>query len=243
MKSKHTPDETEIQFASEDFMLKGYLHRPPIAHPPCIIGSHGLLSDKDSPKQIALAKLCNQHDMAFFRFDHRGCGESKAPFDAVTSLHARCADLLAAAKMLKARDDLGNHLGLFGSSMGGSVCLAVARELDAFAVVTWAAPLRSADLVSQQTATTNGSNSPFEKHPFDILNSIAGLQHTLIIHGDADEVVPISHAHEIYKHLNDPKRLLVFPQGDHRMCNPSDQQEFVKESTLWFKRFLPCHKT
>ena len=242
MTSKHTAVVTGIQFRSEDFLLKGNLHRPAVARPPFIIGSHGLLSDKDSPKQIALAKLCNQHGMAFFRFDHRGCGESKAPFDAVTSLKARCTDLIAAAKMLKSRGDLSDHLGLFGSSMGGSVCLAVARQLAADAIVTWAAPLRSADLVSQQAKATGSSDSPFEKHPFDILNSIAGLQHTFIIHGDADETVPLSHAHEIFEHLNQPKKLLVFPQGDHRMCNPSDQQVFVKESTLWFKAFLTGQK-
>jgi esterase/lipase len=234
----HSEIIEEIQFASEDFWLKGYLHLPPTTHPPCVIGSHGLLSDKDSPKQIALAKHCNAHHMAYFRFDHRGCGESKAPFDTVASLAARCADLIAAANMLRSRGDLSSHLGLFGSSMGGSVCLAVARELSADAIVTWAAPLRSTDLVSQHTKTTVDSNSPFEKHPFDILDSIAGLQHILIVHGDADETVPLSHAHEIYEHVSEPKNLLVFPQSDHRMGAPSDQQVFIKESTLWFKTFL-----
>jgi alpha-beta hydrolase superfamily lysophospholipase len=238
----HSEIIEKIQFASEDVLLKGYLHWPSTPHPPCVIGSHGLLSDKDSPKQIALAKHCNAHHMAYFRFDHRGCGESKAPLDTVTSLTARCTDLLAAAKMLRSRGDLSRHLGLFGSSMGGSVCLAVARDLSADAIVTWAAPLRSTDLVTQQTETTGDSNSPFEKHPFDILDSIAGLQRLLIVHGDADEIVPLSHAHKIYEHVSEPKKLLVFPQGDHRMSALSDQQVFVKESTLWFKRFLVDHK-
>ena len=234
----HSEIIEKLQFASEDVLLKGYLHLPSTTHPPCVIGSHGLLSDKDSPKQIALAKHCNAHHMAYFRFDHRGCGESKAPFDTVTSLTARCADLIAAANMLRSRGDLSSHLGLFGSSMGGSVCLSVARELAADAVVTWAAPLRSTDLGSQQTATTSDSNSPFEKHPFDILDSIAGLQHILIVHGDTDHTVPLSHAQEIYEQVNEPKKLLVFSQADHRMSDLSDQQVFVKESTLWLKTFL-----
>ena len=128
-------------------MLKGYLHLPPVTNPPFVIGCHGLFSDKNSPKQIELAKHCNRLNMAYFRFDHRGCGESKASFEAVTSLDGRCTDLKAAANMLRTRDDLGDQMGLFGSSMGGSVCLAVAGDLAAHAVVTWAAPIRSADLV------------------------------------------------------------------------------------------------
>jgi alpha-beta hydrolase superfamily lysophospholipase len=228
----------EIQFLSEDFLLKGYLHLPPLTRPPFVIGSHGLLSDKDSPKQIALAQRCNQHDMAYFRFDHRGCGESQASFHGVASLQARCTDLMSAAKILKSRGDLSNQMGLFGSSMGGSVCLAVARDLAVHAVVTWAAPIRSTDLVSQQTEATGGSNSPFKKHPFDISQSIAGLQKILIIHGAADEIVPLSHAQEIYERVVDPKKLLVFPKSDHRMRYRSDQQAFVRESSGWFKSFL-----
>ena len=228
----------EIQFLSETFWLKGYLHLPPVVKPPFIIGSHGLLSDKDSPKQIALARHCNQCQMAYFRFDHRGCGESKAPFNEVTSLQARCTDLKAAANMLLSRSDLGNRMGLFGSSMGGSVCLSAARELSAGAIVTWAAPIRSADLIAQQDQTATGSESPFEKHPFDIRPAIDGLRNVLIFHGDADQTVPIAHAHEIAERAGDPKKLVIFSRSDHRMSRPADQRAFVQEAARWFQSFL-----
>ncbi len=229
---------TEIQFLSETFWLKGVLHLPPVVKPPFVIGSHGLLSDKDSPKQIALAQRCNQLHMAYFRFDHRGCGESQAPFDEVTSLEARQADLKAAAKMLASRSDLGTPMGLFGSSMGGSVCLSVARNLAARAVVTWAAPIRSADLIPQQGWATGGPTSPFEKHPFDIAPAIDGLRNLLIFHGDADQIVPIAHAQQILARAGDPQKLVVFSQSDHRMSRPADQQAFVQVAAEWFHGFL-----
>ncbi len=129
-------------------------------------------------------------------------------------------------------------MGLFGSSMGGSVCLSVARELAASAVVTWAAPIRSADLMAQQNSATAGSKSPFEKHPFDISPAIAGLHNILIFHGDADQTVPIDHAQEILARASDPKKLLILSQSDHRMSRPTDQQVFVQEAARWFQSYL-----
>jgi alpha-beta hydrolase superfamily lysophospholipase len=228
----------EIQFLSETFSLKGYLHLPPAVNPPFVIGSHGLFSDKDSPKQIALARHCNQNQMAYFRFDHRGCGESRAPFDEVTSLAARCIDLKAAVNILSSRDDLGTPMGLFGSSMGGSVCLSAARELSAGAVVTWAAPIRSTDLMTQQDRATDGSKLLFEKHPFDISPVIDGLRNVLIFHGDADQTVPVVHAQEIAALAGDPKKLVIFSRSDHRMSRPADQQAFVQEAAQWFQAYL-----
>ena len=228
----------EILFEADEFTLKGYLHLPPVTSPPFIIGCHGLFSDKNSPKQMELAKHCNRLNMAYFRFDHRGCGESKAPFEAVTSLNARCIDLKAAANMLRARDDLGDQMGLFGSSMGGCVCLSVAGDLAAHAVVTWAAPIRSADLIRQHAQSVVDSDIPFKRNPFDISNRLAGLRNILIFHGDADETVPLPHAEEIYERVSEPKELFVFPFSDHRMSQPADQQAFLQEAILWFKTCL-----
>jgi alpha-beta hydrolase superfamily lysophospholipase len=228
----------EIIFEADEFRLKGYLHLPPVTTPQFVIGCHGLFSDKNSPKQIELAKHCNRLNIAYFRFDHRGCGESKAPFEAVTSLNARCTDLKAAANMLRARDDLGDQMGLFGSSMGGSVCLSVAGDLTAHAVVTWAAPIRSADLVRQHAQSAVDSDIPFKRNPFDITNQITGLRNVLILHGDADETVPLPHAKEIYERVSEPKKLVAFPFSDHRMSQPADQQAFLQEAILWLKTCL-----
>jgi alpha-beta hydrolase superfamily lysophospholipase len=228
----------EIIFSADEYKLKGYLHLPPLAYPPFVIGCHGLFSDKNSPKQIELARHCNQLNIAYFRFDHRGCGESKAPFDAVTSLDARCRDLKFAVNMLKARDDLGDKMGIFGSSMGGCVSLAAARDLAAHAVVTWAAPIRSADLVSQHDHASESSDIPFKNNPFDISSALADLHNTLIFHSAADETVPLAHANEIYERVSEPKKRVLFSNSNHLLNQPSDQQAFMRQASLWFKAFL-----
>lgn len=237
--SKKKPIIAEIVFSSDNFLLKGYLHQPPVEQPAVVIGSHGLFSDKNSPKQIQLAQQCNRNNIAYFRFDHRGCGQSKAPLEEVTSLEARCTDLMAAAKMLRERNDIGARMGLFGSSFGGVVCLATARQVKADAVVTWAAPIRSTDNVQNEAhpgrqAQTAESNHPFKKNPFDITDQLSGIQNIVIFHGDADETVPLSHAREIYERVSQPKKLVVFSQSDHRMSHRAHQEDFIRQATAWF---------
>lgn len=229
----------EIVFSSDNFLLKGYLHQPPVDRPALVIGSHGLFSDKNSPKQIQLARQCNRNNIAYFRFDHRGCGQNKPPLEEVTSLEVRCTDLMAAAKMLRARNDIGIQLGLFGSSFGGVVCLATARHLKADAVVTWATPIRSTDIVQSKAHSVSREemadpNHPFKKNPFDISNQLSGIQNIVVFHGSADETVPLSHAKEIYERVSQPKKLVVFSQSDHRMSNQAHQKDFIRAASAWF---------
>ena len=237
--SKKKSSIEEIVFSSDNFLLKGYLHHPPVDLPALVIGSHGLFSDKNSPKQVQLAQQCNRNKIAYFRFDHRGCGQNKAPLEEVTSLEARCTDLMAAAKMLRARNDIGVQLGLFGSSFGGVACLATAQRLKADAVVTWAAPIRSTDAVQSKARSvsreeTADSSHPYKKNPFDISSQLSGIQNIVIFHGSADETVPLSHAQEIYERVSQPKKLVVFSQSDHRMSNRAHQKDFIRKATAWF---------
>ena len=131
-----------ISFSADGLKLSGVLHLPADSRPPLVVGAHGLLSSASSPKQIALAHQCNHLGIAYFRFDHRGCGNSEGNFDLITSLEGRCKDLVAAVEAVNAELDT-RGLGLFGSSMGGTVCLSAAEDLAADAVVTFAAPIRS----------------------------------------------------------------------------------------------------
>jgi alpha-beta hydrolase superfamily lysophospholipase len=238
--SHKKPVVEQITFASANFLLKGYLHLPPVDKPPLVIGSHGLFSDKNSPKQIQLAQQCNRYNIAFFRFDHRGCGESDASFEEKTSLAARYTDLITAANILIARGDLGARIGFFGSSMGGTVCLTAACDFRPAAIVTWAAPVRSLDIVNRRAERKNAENSniPFEKNPFDISNRLSGIRNILIFHGEADEIVSQSHAAEIFERVKEPKKLVLFPQSDHRMSRPADQQKFIRRAARWFRSYL-----
>ena len=222
----------QIIFQSDKLSLSGTLHRPEVEHPALVIGCHGLLSSSESPKQIELAKACDALGIAFFRFDHRGCGQSEGLFNEVTSFEGRCNDLKSALEQLRARSDLGRKRGLFGSSMGGAVCLAIAAEYVPSALITVAAPIRSRSTVMPEDHS--GAFNP-RRLEFDLQERISKISKIYIFHGDEDAIVPPSHAVEIYNRAGEPKKITLQKNGDHRMCLRSHQKDFVSAAAGWFR--------
>lgn len=232
--------QRKIAFPSDGFLLKGTLHLPDIHRPPVVIGSHGLLSTGNSPKQIQLARECNRLGVGFFRFDHRGCGASEGDFRKDNSFDARCRDLESAIQMIQTRNDTGNRIGLFGSSMGGAVCISTASILHIDSLVTFAALVRSAPIIEARRNSGDSNVTGhvfFEKNfLFDLSDRLINIQNILIFHGEADDVVPVSHAREIYDKAGEPKRLILQEKGDHRMSEKVHQKRFVLETASWFKK-------
>ncbi len=237
--SEFGPTIINLSFSSDGYTLRGALHLPEVATAPVVIGSHGLFSTSNSPKQIELATACRRAGIAFFRFDHRGCGQSDGLFETVTSLEARCRDLMSAIEIIRKRMDIGSKIGLFGSSMGGAVCIGVASRCRVDSLVTVAAPvfghiivdaLEKSNIPDKQATPQSHVN-----HRSDITDKLSALHHILIFHGDADELIPSSNALEIYRKAGDPKKLIMLSGGDHRMSNPAHQKTFIKEAVNWFK--------
>jgi alpha-beta hydrolase superfamily lysophospholipase len=231
------PSQYTLTFHSDDFTLTGTLHLPDTPDPPVVIGSHGLLADRHSIKQISLAGACNAKGMAYFRFDHRGCGDSDGDFIEVTSLAARVQDLYHAVRTMQRHSGVGPLAGLFGSSFGGTVVLAYAAENASPCLVTYAAPINSTN-INHTNIRDNSGQSPSaalltDALKFDLGPKLASIRNVLVAHSEADETVPLDHAQEIYRSAGDPKNLIVFPGGDHRMSDPSQQQNFEIRVIDW----------
>ncbi|OQY14567.1 MAG: hypothetical protein B6I30_00270 [Desulfobacteraceae bacterium 4572_187] len=225
----------KISFLSDNFLLRGILHIPTVEKCPVVIGSHGLLSSSNSPKQIELARRCNDFGIAFFRFDHRGCGKSQGVFKEVTSLDARRTDILSAIETIHGQGYIGSRIGLFGSSMGGAACISAAGSTKIDSMVVSAAPLRSRII---KRPDEKEDKVEYKKLSFDISGKLSGINNILIFHGDADQVVPFSNALELYEKAEDSKKLIIQENGDHLMSNKAHQKEFINEAGLWFKNGL-----
>jgi len=232
----------EVPFRSQAYRLAGVLHLPEAFRPPIVIGSHGLFGTSDSAKQVALAAACVASGMGFFRFDHRGCGRSTGDFARVTTLAGRMRDLLAAVAVTVGRADTSDTFGIFGSSLGGTVCMQAAGLLKPAAVVLCAAPVRSGDI--DPSRADPALNRPSQQQrptglDFDVSGKLAALHDVLVFHGNEDLVVPYHHAGEIVAAAADPKKMVMLPGGDHRMTDVSHQALFIVETIRWFRERLP----
>ena len=230
----------EIVFKADNLKLKGWLHLPSTYKPSVIIGSHGFLSTGNSPKQIELAKRCCDVGIGFFRFDHRGCGESEGDFNKVTSLVGRCTDLISAINMILNLEETSNKIALFGSSMGGAVVLKVAgdnKQIDIQSIVTLATPIRGDSIVIPTAQKKEFPSEFFEKNlHFDISSGLKNISKILIFHGEADKIVPLENGMEIFRKVKDPKKIIVMENGDHRVSNNKHQEDFIKLSVNWYQR-------
>lgn len=229
--------ETIIAFASDGYRLQGTLHLPDVPHPNLIVGSHGLYSNGDSPKQFELACRCCQMGLAYFRFDHRGCGRSEGDFEKVTTLAGRCNDMVDAVAFLRKNFKIGPKLGLFGSSLGGATCLAAAGILAPLRLVTLAAPVDSRSILTATEKNTAPVEPMFFKDAFqfDLRQDLKAITGLLVIHGDCDEVIPPPHAVIIFEHVREPKKFYILSGGDHRLSRRHHQQRFINETLDWFK--------
>ncbi|VTR64216.1 conserved hypothetical protein [Desulfosarcina cetonica] len=200
------------------------------------------MADKNSPKQIDLANHCTSVGFAYFRFDHRGCGDSEGNFQTDTTLEGRTADLVSAAR--KMSDLFGSPslpLGLFGSSLGGTVCLTAAGQLMPFSIVTLAAPVQSKTIQlpdnSPQSLKTEVNQNRLQ---FNIASLLSAIHHILIVHGSDDGTVNIQNAHTIFKLAQAPKKQLILEKGDHRITNEQHQKHYIEEAVQWY---LDCFKS
>jgi uncharacterized protein len=231
----------KVFFMSEGQKVAGVLHLPATQNPPCVIASHGLLSSKDSEKYIAMGGELSQEGMAMLRFDFRGIGESEGKWEDDT-VSRRIRDLRSAIDFIRSHPSLGKRIGLLGSSLGGYVTLFMAsleKEIRASAI--WSTPFHLDDLESKPSPE---GMPPLGKAFFEdlpkhrLLPFLPQVSNCMLIHGEADELVPLDQAWEIFNRLGSPKEIHVVEGADHRLTHPHHRQRAMSLSCEWFKKYL-----
>lgn len=229
-----------IRTISEGKKIYGILHLPKNPSPPCVIASHGLFSSKDSEKFVEIGESFSAQGIAVIRYDHQGCGESEGDLSATTA-SSRIKDLEAIFDLAVHHPLLGDPIGLLGSSMGGFISIFMgAVDLRVKALALWATPARIGGRRDEQDTDDPPLREEFYRdlEAFDAGQAIKNLANCLLLHGEADELVPLSQAEELYQSACPPKHLEVFPGGDHRFTDPQHRRRAIRMSLEWFQRYL-----
>jgi alpha-beta hydrolase superfamily lysophospholipase len=227
-----------IRTISEGKKIYGILHLPRNPSPPFVVASHGLFSSKESEKFIAIGEFFSTRGIAVIRYDHQGCGESEGDLSATTA-SSRIKDLEAIVDLAVQHPLLGNQCGLLGSSMGGFISIFKgATDLRVKALALWATPSHLGDKKQSVDEALLKDAFYADVKKYDARQAIKNLENCLILHGEADELVPLSQAGELYAAARSPKHLEVFPEGDHRFTNPQHRLQAIKMSFEWFQKYL-----
>ncbi|RTZ91320.1 MAG: hypothetical protein DSY91_05195 [Deltaproteobacteria bacterium] len=232
-------DQESFALQNGPFTLKGIHHLPEKSPAPYVIAAHGMMSTKDSPKYVALGERLVAEGFGFVRFDFTGCGESSGTF-ADATLSRRIDDLISIMKWTRSLKTFNGTLGLFGSSMGGTVTLVAGTLEKADGMVLLATPVMRAKRPAPELQDV------YDHYPhfFDDFRARLDIfpfheaHHCLIIHGTEDQVVSPDNASFIYERISPPKELWMVPGADHQFLDESLRRSMLEMTVRWFRRFL-----
>jgi alpha/beta superfamily hydrolase len=244
----------EIRLKSDGLELAGELHVPSRHRAqPALCICHGIPVSAPDPADKGYAPLAQRSCQAGFVtliFNFRGTGKSEGNLDVM----GWTRDLQAALDFLYDREETDKaRMYLLGFSGGAAVSVyAAAREPRVSVVVTCACPADFRSLHEKQTpveavqrfrqiGAIRDSDFPASieewERGFDTVSPIDWVDKIsprplLLVHGDADELIPLEHARRLYQKAKQPKELRIIPGAGHRMRLDKTAMDFVLD---WLK--------
>jgi pimeloyl-ACP methyl ester carboxylesterase len=250
------PREERITFSNpRGQRLVGILHRPDRSEAAsAVILCHGMESNKESEKLVAMSRELATKGILALRFDFSGSGESEGKFEEIT-YSGEVEDLRAAYDFVLRYKP--KKIGVLGSSMGGTVALLfAAEERNVAALVTIAAPVhpeRFSERLSTPEETRQWRARGFTQYhgrrlnvslldDLEVLDAPKAARKiscpVLVIHGDQDDIVPVEEGHALFAELAAPKRLCIIEGSSHRLTEPAHLQKALAESIDWLTSHL-----
>ncbi len=197
-------DRTEVlKLSTRDGEKISALYFPNSQATYTILYSHGNGSDLGTirPLLIALQHL----GFAVFAYDYRGYGTSEG----TPSEHNAYQDIAAAYQYLTENLRIpSDRIILYGHSVGSGPSIDLATRHPVAGVILEGA------FTSTFRVATQIPILPFDR--FDNLSKIRSVRSPiLIMHGTEDQVIPFSHAKQLFAQANEPKQFGAIVGADH----------------------------
>lgn len=255
-----------VVLTNEGQKIFGILHLPAgVANPPCVLICHGLGGHKTGRYRVYvdLAEALVRENIAVFRFDFRGSGDSEGAFSEMT-LTGEIEDALAALKYLQTEERIDrNRIGVFGRSLGGAVAVLSSARFGHVKCISLWAPFFNGDQWKEEWArVSQGHATEEESHELRRINGqVAGLHFYaemfgmridqalkqlahipfLIMHGEKDELISIRHS-ELYveerQESNAQTQFIRLPEADHDFSYTIERYYAIEKTAKWFEENL-----
>ncbi|GAA2220200.1 alpha/beta hydrolase [Nonomuraea monospora] len=225
-------------FEHEGLKLRATLHVPAgEGRWPTVVFVHGFANNRmENRSFVLMSRLLESHGIASVRFDLSGHGESDGDFSGVT-ITGEIAETRSVVQAVRGLDfaDPG-RIGLAGMSMGGVVAgIVAAEEPGVRAACLWspaavapfevgAGRLKGRDIAAEIRRQGYFDADGHRMSPA-LVRDIAGLDvygrsrpftgPVRIIHGDRDDIAPLSYARRYLDHYGGNAELEVVEGADH----------------------------
>jgi dipeptidyl aminopeptidase/acylaminoacyl peptidase len=244
----------EIRLKADELELFGELHIPSRdkVHPALCI-CHGIPAVPRDPTDRGYTLLAQRFCHAGFItliFNFRGAGKSEGNLD----LLGWTRDLQAALDFLYNLEEVDKtRFCLLGFSGGAAVSVyTAAHDPRVSSMVTCACPADFHSLSQRETPLDTiqrfrqiGAIRDKDFPPsieewqrgFETVSPINWIDKIsprplLLVHGDADELIPLEHAYKLYQKAKEPKELKIIPGARHKMRLEKAAMAFVLD---WLK--------
>jgi dipeptidyl aminopeptidase/acylaminoacyl peptidase len=247
-------DVEEIRLKADGLELSGELHIPSRDKVrPALCICHGIPATPPNPADRGYTILAQRFCLGGFVtliFNFRGTGKSEGNLDIL----GWTRDLQAALDFLYERNEVDKaRLCLLGFSGGAAVSIyAAAHDARVSSVVTCACPADFRSLAQRETPADTirrfrqiGAIRDIDfpasiqewQRGFDTVSPIKWIDQIsprplLLVHGDADELIPLEHAQKLYRKAKEPKELKIIPGARHKMRLEKAAMDFVFD---WLK--------
>jgi dipeptidyl aminopeptidase/acylaminoacyl peptidase len=243
-------DYETVEFSAPDgVMIRGWwLDRP--ASQRVVLGCTGHRGAKHELLGIGSGLWRAGHNVLLF--DFRGRGDSDLA--ACSLAFHELSDLGAALDYAMGRVPAA-RLGVVGYSMGAAVAILGAARDDRIAAVVADSPFATMrDVIRHAFRRRRVPIHPMldladwvnrlrygyaydSVQPLEAVAAIAPRP-LLLIHGDADSVIPVEHSRQIFTAAGEPRELWVVPGAEHCGGYFVDRQHYVAHVTAFFDRWL-----
>lgn len=255
-----------ITFENEGQLMIGVVHRPDEDRierkrgRPGVVIFHGFTGTKVEPHRIfvKMAERLASMGIVAMRFDFRGSGDSEGNFEEMT-FGGEVSDALVALDYMLENEQIDpQRLGVLGLSMGGAVAACVTgRSGKVRSTALWSA-VADLDLFRYIAADITEELGPIEYYDrggnlvgrtfveqldgFVPYKEVAdGKTPVLVAHGDADQTVPVDHAHQFVRSLSqagNPHQLHIVKGADHTYNSHPWETEVLDITADWFAKTL-----
>ena len=248
--------EQAIQFVNPvGETLAGTLHQSAKAPIGAVVAGHCFTCSRHTGVLRRISKDLCDAGFLVLRFDFSGNGQSQGLFEHST-WSKQVQEMEAAVAWVQNQGV--SWIGLAGHSLGAAIALLAARRLPQAAAVCRVAGRVSTTrpvhfLTSDQQRhlvhdgqvafTSRGRELTLKREFFDDAQGHDLTAATralaipmLVVHGDRDEIIPVSEAHLAKKANPEWVELSIVPGGDHMLSGPTDQQQVGRTVATWFSR-------